>query len=390
MHWYTLIPLDVLLFREAKPFNPGDGSWAKGLFPPMPITVFQAMRSLLPDYGDGEKDLSHRDLDFLGPFLLDEQGTLWLPTPKDLVCIYPEGHNRKLSGNDWTAVKRLVPVDQNQNHAAWSGLVFPAGLAPMVLDQPVEGEVGEPDPWIRATALLEIYLEGQTNFPKNAFHKNPWSPQILPHIDIQDSQRQVKDADGYFTEVAIRLHGGWRFVVGMSANLTQGAVRLGGEGHRAIVQRLLLEPNSALEKQLQPLQNPPAATAERPCGYLLTPGLAQAGEALYSAYPSDWENLVGCATDKQLLWGGISAIRRKPPRLDNRSDIERPRQDKTFALLPQRAFVPPGTVYRFSDGPYPGRMLPAPRSELEHKWLTTFGKLNYGTLLWGAQAKDYE
>ncbi len=382
MHWYTLTPLDVLLFREAKPFNPGDGSWAKGLFPPMPITVFQALRSLLPDYGDGEKDLSHRNLEFLGPFLLDEHDTLWLPTPKDLVCLYPEGHNRKLSGNDWTAVKRLVPV--NQTNPAWAGLAFPSGLAPMVLDEPVAGEVGEPGPWIQAEALLEIYLKGKTDFSKDAFHSNPWSAQILPHIDMQDGQRQVKDADGYFTEVAIRLHEGWRFVVTISAELDEGAVRLGGEGHRALVQLLPLEHSPNLKQQLQHLHDPPDASADNACGYLLTPGLAQAEVALYSAYPSDWPHLTGCATDKQILWGGISTIRRKQPRLDDHLDADQPRQDKTFALLPQRAFVPPGTVYHLNGGPYPKRMLPIPRSELERKWLTTFTKLNYGTLLWGA------
>lgn len=178
MHWYTVTPLDVLLFREAKPFNPGDGSWAKGLFPPMPITVFQALRSLLPDYGDGEKDLSHRDLEFLGPFLLDQQNTLWLPTPKDLVCIYPEGHNLKLSGNGWIEVKRLVPVDTN--HAAWAGLAFPTGLAPMVLDEPIAGEVGEPGPWMRAEALLEVYLMDKPPFPRTLSTAIPGRPKFCP------------------------------------------------------------------------------------------------------------------------------------------------------------------------------------------------------------------
>ena len=42
LQWYTIDPIDLLLMREAKPFSPGDGSWAKGQFPPLPITVFQA------------------------------------------------------------------------------------------------------------------------------------------------------------------------------------------------------------------------------------------------------------------------------------------------------------------------------------------------------------
>jgi CRISPR-associated protein Cmr3 len=48
MKWYAIAPLDVLLFREAKPFSPGEGAWAKGIFPPLPTVVFQALRSVLP------------------------------------------------------------------------------------------------------------------------------------------------------------------------------------------------------------------------------------------------------------------------------------------------------------------------------------------------------
>jgi CRISPR-associated protein Cmr3 len=66
-------------------------------------------------------------------------------------------------------------------------------------------------------------------------------------------------------------------------------------------------------------------------------------------------------------------------------------------MLPQRAFVPPGTVYRFRDGATDlGRVLPNYylRSQIpktgetdsvthpELKWLETLASLNYGILLW--------
>lgn len=38
MQWYVIEPLDILLFREAKPFSPGEGAWAKSIFPPVPTT----------------------------------------------------------------------------------------------------------------------------------------------------------------------------------------------------------------------------------------------------------------------------------------------------------------------------------------------------------------
>ncbi|WP_265275717.1 type III-B CRISPR module-associated Cmr3 family protein [Nostoc sp. KVJ3] len=47
---------------------------------------------------------------------------------------------------------------------------------------------------------------------------------------MQSDKRQVKDADGYFTEVAVRLEHGWCFIAALSGNVleTESIVRLGG------------------------------------------------------------------------------------------------------------------------------------------------------------------
>ena len=89
--WYQLTPLDVLLFRESKPFTPGEASWAKGFFPPPPSTVFQALRTALAVSDPNESKISKRDLNFLGPFLMDSSQTLWFPTPKDLLAVGTKG-----------------------------------------------------------------------------------------------------------------------------------------------------------------------------------------------------------------------------------------------------------------------------------------------------------
>ncbi|MFN5658855.1 MAG: type III-B CRISPR module-associated Cmr3 family protein, partial [Pseudanabaena sp.] len=34
MFWYKLTPLDVLMFRDAKPFSPQERAWAGSVFPP--------------------------------------------------------------------------------------------------------------------------------------------------------------------------------------------------------------------------------------------------------------------------------------------------------------------------------------------------------------------
>ena len=219
---------------------------------------------------------------------------------------------------------------------------------------------GRPYPWMRASAL-SAYLQG--SLPQaDDFHEDPWDTQVLPHIDIKSDTRQVKEEAGYFTEVATRLRWGWRLVAAISARIPATTVRLGGEGHRALVTPLEdWDPGIDWERFRQ-------GTGR--VAYLLTPGLAQpeADPRIYQAYPSQWQPyLAGCATDRALLWGGISAVRRQgSERLD-------------FALLPQRAFIPAGTVYHFKeDPPLPRQLIGNPCAQSQ-----TFASLNYGTLLWG-------
>jgi CRISPR-associated protein Cmr3 len=353
MRWYKITPLDILLFRDCKPFSPGEGSWAKGLFPPMPIAVFQALRSVsLLSTSDESGD---RKLEFLGPFLLDSNYTLWLPTPKDLVCLYPSGVDRKIASDGWEKIQRLQPVCSESEK--WKHLVFDdTAINPLVVDKKWDGTISPPKPWIKAKALFD-YLEGRknyTNWDKKDFHGNPWKTQVLPHIQMQADKRQVKDSDGYFTEVAVRMEEGWSFVAAFSGDITgDTVVRLGGEGHRALVSPLELETDATLKQQLNllatdELRSPQATTSK--FAYLLTPGLALVEEVRYSSYPQDWKDkLKGCATDKALLWGGVSTLRK---------NVEGKAKREEFALVPQRAFVPPGTVYLFNPHSAPTTVTP--------------------------------
>ena len=391
-HWYSITPLDVLLFREAKPFSPGMGSWAKGAFPPMPTTTFQALRSLLPKYSQKERDLS-----FIGVFLQDRDGMLWLPTPKDLVAIrkptedLSESDDYSESVQQWDALTCLKPCDTSQ--AQWRSLSFSQSrltrdtdvdqaytqLSPMVpqlTTSQIEDKsyiCGRPLPWMRASALLG-YLKGETAFEMTDFCDDPWDTQIMPHIHMQTGQRQVKESDGYFTEVAIRLRPGWQLVAGIDKSLcedvsTGAVVRLGGEGHRAMVKAIALPATwSEIERRSQPKGGSTTA-------YLLTPGLAQtrSDAPVYGICPHSWQSsLQGCATERALLWGGVSTIRRRLP------DGQMPAASE-FSLLPQRAFVPPGTVYVFKKVQTAEKSL---LPEREASWLTTLEKLSYGKLLW--------
>ena len=379
LKWYSITPIDVLLFRESKPFSPGDGSWAKGLFPPMPITVFHALRSLLPHRS--ERNDKTRDLDFLGVFLMDADDTVWVPTPKDLILELEEvGSDRKKSGQDWASANYLQPAEID--NAAWEDILSSQSSGKAMVPPanfPLD-KLGMPLPWMKLTAL-ENYLKG--HLPKkeeNAFHADPWGIQILPHTQMKENQRQVKDENGYFTEVAIRLQYGWKLLVGFNAPESfpaQSVIRLGGEGHHAIVNPV----SDTTTQQMEQLLNYQKPNAHTTTAYLLTPGLADVGKTTprYSAIPTNWEpDLQGCATDRAILWGGISKMARR------RSGELIP-QEREFTMLPQRAFVPPGSVYRFTakgDRPLT-RLLPNVEN---HSALHTFDRLNYGLLLWGTHS----
>ena len=420
MFWYTIEPLDVLLFRESKPFSPGEGSWAKSLFPPLPITVFQALRSLEIFYG-GKKEDKKRDLNFIGPFLMDDKNQLWLQTPKDLVAIQDIGigdsedddeteeeetnqqseESDNINGEakskifrEWKRLDRLRSKSEQSN---WDYLVFPDNsLDPMVPPQLEEEYVcGAPKSWIKAQALCR-YLQGElTTLSTDDFCNDPWSVQVLPHIHMESGTRQVRDSEGYFTEVAIRLKPGWKLVAGISKKITINAedktsttsettpeiqvVRLGGEGHRALVMLWKdCQDWQDLEKFLTP--NSESFNSSSKVAYLLTPGLARAETdvPVYGAYPHEWgSRLAGCATSRPLLWGGVSSIKRRT-NSQQEGKLE-------FSLLPQRAFVPPGTVYVFKELQTSGFLLLPNKEEnnTDKEWVETFRTLNYGMLLWG-------
>lgn len=408
LQWYALTPLDVLLFREAKPFSPGEGSWAKGMFPPMPITVFQGLRWLLGDRYAASPDApvgsfkykKDRDLTFYGPFLQGPKEQLWFPTPQDLIGVktLTSTHGETLAQaedafkaedvNDWDALVRLHP--RAQTDPVWQYLAFSQGdLQPMVPPSlaPHQYICGKPYRWMKAEALLGKYLTGQDGYTHSDLCPAPWSVQVRPHIHMATGQRQVRDSEGYFTEVATQLHPGWRFVAALGwagpdpLPQTTTVVRLGGEGHQ--VQVVAIAPPLDWAT-LEALQTP---TAESPYGYLLTPGLAKpaVNDTIYGTIPYQWQGLLaGCATDRALLWGGISSIQRRqtpsPQPPTSPLPDSAPQGSAEFALLPQRAFVPPGTVYHFNQVPQGHEVL---LPEGDDNWLATFRQLGYGVMLWG-------
>jgi CRISPR-associated protein Cmr3 len=181
----------------------------------------------------------------------------------------------------------------------------------------------------------------------------PWAVETRPHNAIELGSRQVKDTDGYFVENAIRLQPGWSLAIAIDREIdTPTTVRLGGEGHRAILQRC-----DDLGKQWDSLQDKSKDNFKkggRSLAYLVTPGVferLQDGKAMCQAWPWEWKlahtangnqksgHLVSVATDRAVPISCRIREKAKP----GEENIEANRRDSLPA--PQVFAAPPGSVY---------------------------------------------
>ncbi len=91
-----IAPLDTLFFRDGKPFSMGKETWADGIFPPSPSTIYGALRSKyfseniekfqeleknkkLDKEGDPTKKLTIKN------YVLEIENNLFFPLPLDLI-----------------------------------------------------------------------------------------------------------------------------------------------------------------------------------------------------------------------------------------------------------------------------------------------------------------
>jgi len=372
-HWYTLTPLDVLMFRDAKPFTPGERAWASGdVFPPSGHAIAGALRGLLQ---------TKAEITLRGAFLCHDQ-TLYFPRPMSYVGTTP-----------------LVPVDWDQESPFRQAMTDPNQPRPLVKPSWITQSTREADdeseelssdylPW----NVIYNYLKTGEITPDcwEQGRKKPWKIETRSHNALEAGTRQVKDSDGYFVENAIRLQDGWSLAIGIdkkthSAIQTEAAiVRLGGEGHRAILQYCpdLGDRWNTLQKASQ--QNCDRGGAA--LAYLVTPGVFERitrkdgrDTALCRAYPWEWKPMqqTTAKVEERVLAGVATA---KPVPISCRI---RDKDDHSKSIpAPQVFAAPPGSVYYlnqpaklFQEDPPPGRNGKPHRSRV-------WRQLGYSELLW--------
>jgi len=363
MVWYTLTPLDVWLFRDAKPFAPGERAWASSGFPPSGHAIAGAVRGLLGEAAQ---------LQLTGPLLAREGEAgmqLYLPAPLGFSGTAP------LAPITWHPQRSL-------GHARWDRDL----PCPLTQLQPPERSDGLPLRQYLPAEAFKRYLEGSC-LPPADWHcqhpeeQQPWQVERRSHNAMAPGTRQVKDDDGYFVENAVRLAPDWHLAIGLERELnTPTTLRLGGEGHRALLQRC-----DALGHQWQQLQARSRQNFERggaAIGYLATPGVFErrhkSGPPKCRAWPWEWKlahgnqvncqpgSLVGIATGKAIP---ISS------RLRDREGASRP--------APQVFAAPAGSQY-YLNQPQPLFQDSDSAPAQVRRWR----QLGYSELLWIAYSKD--
>ena len=341
MHWYKLTPLDILMLRDAKPFSPQERAWAGSVFPPNGHTIAGALRGLL----------GKETFNIIGPFLCYEntENTLYLPRPLGFV------KSTALVPLKWETKSHI-------NNALWDE-TQPCPLVKPHNAKDEDGEDEKDEEKINSLqkceessevkfrqylpyCVVKNYLEtGEINKDNwkvvDGTHEDkPWTIETRSHNSIEPGTKQVKDADGYFVENAIRLHQNWSFAIGINHEITTPAtIRLGGEGHRVIV-----ESCPELGEQWQELQKISSDNFnhhDKSIAYLVTPGVFERPHTnkhqqrmnLCRPYPWEWKikdgNFVSMSTDRPVP---ISC------RIRDKDDVKSIPAPQVFA-------APPGSLY---------------------------------------------
>ena len=381
MYWYTLTPLDILLFRDAKPFTPGERAWAGSVFPPNGHAIAGALSAFL-NRKKGEK------LELKGPFFCYDYQNLYFPRPL--------GFDKKTA---------LVPLAW-ENHPLQNQVMYDRTLpSPLVRpigapsdddddDDEVESQAGCPSgdrkkyrqflPFDVVKTYLETSIISPASWETNADiagEDKPWIVETRSHNALESGTRQVKLEDGYFVENAIRMKARWSLAIGLDRKIENPVTfRLGGEGHRVI-----LEPQPHLGLQwdkLQEISQKNYKKEGKSLAYLVTPGAFErkhsSSQVLCRAWPWEWDlaepenpqarrgELVSVATDKAVP---ISCRFRDE---ENNNSIP----------APQVFTAPPGSVY-YLNKPQPlFQDDPGLNKKGEPHKIKVWRELGYSELLW--------
>ncbi len=234
---WRFTPLDSCFFREAKPFNSGEGGFLDSQFPPPVQTLIGAFRTAVGEslgvdwkkYADGNQPEvgkiigtkeSISPLSFSGPQILKDGRRLYL-APLHLLTRLKDGKR------EWT---RLVPGDETVCDLGSKRLPK--------ADRKFDGGKSPGELWLDAENFRNV-LDG--GIPNEAYaHSDLFAGEVRAGIGRNNATRIVEDGLLYFTR-HLRLKQGISLglaVDGLTGNDAPRILRLGGEGRLAELTRV--------------------------------------------------------------------------------------------------------------------------------------------------------
>jgi CRISPR-associated protein Cmr3 len=269
--WIIIKPLDVLFFRDGRPFTAGETHRARSIFPPTPLTLQGAIRSAvlakeLPkwgltfeEYNRGVADDSahqsklkqlreelggandYGQLRLRGPFLFarlkGEPPTTWFPRPLDVLS---ERRERVVM-----PLRPLSALDEDFPEVDWNPPEPPKRkfLTPLMA---IAEELEEPKFYfLNAKGLGDYLFEESLGPVDEEKQKSLYFSELRLGIKLKRGQRTVERGMLYTAEV-IRLKDGDGFLLRVKCPCfpPKGLLRLGGEARAATYEQVDLEDES--------------------------------------------------------------------------------------------------------------------------------------------------
>jgi CRISPR-associated protein Cmr3 len=366
IYWYKISPVDILLFRDAKPFSPSERAWASGIFPPSGHTIAGAIRSTI------DRNLN---LELIGPFLCYHD-TLYFPRPLNFVNgdrLVPLAWCDKhpLSGQiiwDESQPTPLMIPPQERTRSALTAPIYRQYLPVDAIESFLKtGDISQESFKVPSQEAKDLSSEQQ-----------PWKMETRSHNAIDNHTKQVKNSGSYFIESAVRLMQNWTIAIGLDIDIpTPAIIRLGGEGHRAILQRC-----QALDEQWDTIAELSATnfkSTKKSLAYLITPGIferKQNNRALCRSFPWEWK-LAHTNNPNQTAGNLVSVATEKAIPISGR--IRDGDNDETSIPAPQMFAAPPGSVYYLNQ---PQALFEAVGETKAAKGMKALKSLGYSKLLW--------
>ncbi len=363
--WLLVDPLDVLMFRDGRPFNAGENNAAQSLFPPSAFTVQGMLRALYIEQSDIKWAGAITDPRIIeaigtpddlggfrmgGPYLVRRTGNAYerlFPFPADLVG---DGRGR------WRVPS---PVEDLQ--------VRVDGLSLHGLDVDPDEEAPDRPLWLTESDLYD-YVEGRS--VEGVEQEELFCYEYRTGIGIDQTQRSVSDGLLYAAKF-VRLQTDVALVVWLPddsplaplfANSQHHTMRFGGEGHMAVISRLN---DNDLYTQSFPSQPPD----DKYKVVFLTPTYFAGGTLPIMQNDVVRQSLISASYGNALSIGGWNLSERKP------RSIYR--------------YLPAGSVMLFDAARADNAKVSSPLVDQPEDSLPLlplgFGEFIYGSWEWGAR-----